>query len=247
MAAGLTATYAKHRKAILAVGLGIVLYLAWRARQGGGLAGLTTSTDPTASTAADATGTTATDGSLGGAAGTGTIGATDQVAAALEGLSSGLTALQTQQANDAADTQSAFEQLMLLLGPSGSGPPSDSGPTSDPSGGDGSATPHPRATPAAAAGFWWNVNGKQTFVTKATAKQFLASEQSKGVSVDVWAANHPAAAASIGITPPPAPPPHKQPASPLPRATHPAAAPRAAQHKQAKKAAKKPLVYRGRH
>jgi hypothetical protein len=106
MAASLTADLRKHRNAVIAGGLAVVLFLYLRARQSA--AGL--SQMPQAQSDVPA----ATDGSLSGLSGAAdnTSGDTTALAAALEGIQSGLADQQTSLAQLDADVQSTTEAVL---------------------------------------------------------------------------------------------------------------------------------------
>lgn len=65
----------------------------------------------------------------------------------------------------------------------------------------GATHPPPNNKP----GFWWNMSGKETWVTADMKSQWLAYLQRTGTKPGDWARNHPPAAAIMGIAPTPVP------------------------------------------
>ncbi|HEY2936744.1 MAG TPA: hypothetical protein VGJ25_09090 [Gaiellaceae bacterium] len=208
----------KHKQLALAAGVGLLLLFYLRSRGPSGIP-IQTSTSPVDPTAADA------------AAGGGGSGGGD-VAAALSGLSDA----QTQNANQFAGLQSSLEaiaqaqQQLSDLWTYGQ-TPVDSWP-GDPGISDRDMPPlEPSPAPAEVKkepGFLW---GGQRITTAKQLLSFESSHGNKGFSLGRWAAQHPAAAASIGVKPgtpgaskvvytPPAGP-RNPPSSPVPHVPQP--------------------------
>jgi hypothetical protein len=99
------------------------------------------------------------------------------------------------QLNNLGDTSTAADGTPLTPSPTDTG----TAPSAPAAGGAASAP-----------GFWWNVGGKQTFVTRKNVSAFLAELKKHGVSVSAWAAAHAQAARDVGI-PVPATAPPRQP------------------------------------
>jgi hypothetical protein len=67
-----------------------------------------------------------------------------------------------------------------------------------------------------AAGFWWSIGGRNTWVTASNLGAFKAELARTGGSLDVWAARHPDAARAVGIAPPASvPAPRPSPSAPV--------------------------------
>jgi hypothetical protein len=154
-----------------------------------------TDTGVTGTTAVDDGGTTSTDTS-----------SLDEFSSLVDVLTTRQDAAEARQSEFESETSTSLGDVAAALAgmtPTASGPIGQTPATA------------PGNTKAAAgsSGFWWGITNKKTkktetrWITKDDKTTLLAEFKRKGVNVDIWAAKHPDAARSIGITPPSSPPP----------------------------------------